>query len=97
VARTSKKQVERSFAHLINVIGGEVATSSGDVGAYWLDHSPVNGGYRIIQFMEHSGERSPFGDGRLSADAFCTAVAFTLSSMSERRRNDQARQTSDAA
>lgn len=83
--RYTRKDAIAAFDRLIKAIGGRVATSYNDVGAYRLDWNTVYGGGNIERISNlQGGVSQPFGGRRLKAADFCLFVSFAISAMVER-------------
>ena len=64
--RTTKEQVNLAFERMIKQMGGRIATSYNDVGAFRLDSNPTYGGYVVEQIISEGGAVTrPFGDKRM--------------------------------
>lgn len=82
--RYTRKDAERAFERLIKAIGGRIATSYNDVGAYRLDWNATYGGGNIEQITSvGGGVRQPFGMMRRNAREFCDAVRFATDALDE--------------
>jgi len=78
MTRITHKDAERSFESLIRVIGGRVANSYNDVGAYLLDYNETYGGCVVhLVTNKAGGVRCPFGMSRMTPAEFVNAVRFT--------------------
>lgn len=92
--RVTRKDAEAQFQRLIKAIGGRVATSYNDVGAYTLDYVACYGGYGgfRVERIENSGGAvsTPFGDSRMTPTEFWHSVYFTLRVLSAKAEYAQA-------
>jgi hypothetical protein len=80
--RYTRKDAEAAFTRLISAIGGRVATTYNDVGAYRLDWNGTYGGGNIELITSQSGGVSqPFGMQRRNAREFCDSVRFALDTL----------------
>lgn len=87
----TRKDADAQFERLVKAIGGRVATSFDDHGAYQLDWNATYGGGVIERISANSsGVSQPFGSQRHSAKDFCNMVHFAM------RVLEQTRQTSAA-
>lgn len=81
--RYTRKDAEAAFTRLISAIGGRVATSYKDVGAYRLDWNGTYGGGNIELIINDGGGVSqPFGMMRRNAREFCESVNFAMHAVS---------------
>lgn len=79
----TRKDAVKAFERLVKTIGGRVATSYNDVGAYRLDWNPTYGGGNIELVCSVSGGVSqPFGPQRHNAREFCDMVRFAIDAIS---------------
>lgn len=80
--RTSRRDAENAFERLIAAIGGRVAKSYNDVGAYSLDYNSAYGGF-TVELVENQGGgvSRPFGHTRQSAREFCQSVRFATDAL----------------
>ena len=86
--KTTRKEVEGVFGFWVSCIGGRVATSYNDVGAYRLDHNSIYGGYTIERICnEGGGVSQPIGADRLSAYYFVAALRKAMRTVEELRLN----------
>jgi hypothetical protein len=86
VDKYTRKDAEAAFDRLIKAIGGRIATSYNDVGAYRLDWNGVYGGGNIEQITSESGGvRQPFGAQRRNAREFCDSVRFAVDALEQAR------------
>lgn len=77
--RTTRKDAHAAFERLIKAIGGRVATSYDDHGAYQLDWNASYGGGVIELISDEScGVSHPFGSERHKAAPFCDMVHFAM-------------------
>ena len=82
--RYTRKDAERAFERLITAIGGRIAQSYNDVGAYRLDWNATYGGGNIELITSNGGGvRQPFGAQRHSAREFVQMVRFAIDTLSE--------------
>jgi len=54
--RYSRKDAEMAFDRLVKAIGGRVATSYNDVGAYRLDYAGCYGGFNVERIINEQAE-----------------------------------------
>lgn len=86
--RYTRKDAEKQFERLIQAIGGCVAKSFDDHGAYQLDWNATYGGGVIEQISENSsGVNQPFGAQRHNAKDFCNMVHFAMRVLENQSRN----------
>lgn len=77
--RTSRARLDAVFARLLQAIGGRLATSWDDVGAYRLDYAACYGGWTVERICNKSGGVShPFGPLRRKASDFDDAMQFAI-------------------
>jgi hypothetical protein len=82
----TRKDAEAAFDRLIKAIGGRVATSYKDVGAYRLDWNGTYGGGNIeLIVSEGGGVSQPFGMQRRNAREFCDSVRFAMDALEQAR------------
>lgn len=85
--RYSRKDATAAFHRLVHAIGGRVATSYNDVGAYRLDWNPTYGGGNIERIENAQGGVSqPWGASRMNARAFCHMVHFAICTLGQKER-----------
>jgi hypothetical protein len=84
--RTTRVQVDGIFVRFVKAIGGRVATSYEDIGAYSLEKSGNK--YRVIQFHEHGGEGNPFGFRMRPADEMWHTLDFALMALHAKQNTD---------
>ena len=83
--RYTRKDAERQFERLIKAIGGRVAKSYDDHGAYRLDWNIVYGGGGVERVSKEStGVSQPFCATRKNAREFCDAVHFAIRVLEEK-------------
>lgn len=88
MARVTRKEVQATFRHWLNVIGAREATSYTDVGAYALDHNPTYGGWRIERITNDGGGISEVTYGRMSGPEFIQALHFGCTTIGEKNRQE---------
>lgn len=86
MARTTRKQVHSFFVHFVEAIGGRVATSHNDAGAYTLDYSPY-GGYMVVQLHANGAQRTPFGEMRRKPAEMWDAMHFAMRALEAAQEN----------
>lgn len=75
MARISKSLIENNFKWFVQALGGRIATSYNDAGAYRLDYNGTYGGYNIEKISNAGGGISqPFGSARMKAEPFLDAI-----------------------
>lgn len=88
--RYTRKHAETAFAHLIDAIGGRIATDYNDVGAYRLDYIRYEGGnsgYVIERITSDGGAIiHPLGAQRRNAREFYDACWYTMRVLEEAHR-----------
>lgn len=82
--RTTKAEVEGVFKLWVASIGGRIATSYNDQGAYRLDHASCYGGWQIERIdNERGGVSVVFG--RLTAYYFVAALRMGMRTLEQSR------------
>jgi len=84
--RVTKADVTYWFDRLCAALGKsktpwrtEDGKSVANIGAWYLDHNPIYGGYVVYEMMnEGGGAREPFGPYRKRPAEFVAAVRFAL-------------------
>ena len=95
MTRYTRKDAERAFARFVDAIGGRVAKSYDDKGAYQLDYNATYGGAVVELLLETGGVSHPFGDLRRSPAEFCSAVRFAIDALNMRnsKKGEQVHET----
>ena len=89
MARVTKDEVKAVFERFVQRLGGRVATSYNDVGAYQLDHNSVYGGWVIQRvYNEHGAVESPFYHTRRSSKEFVETLWFAIALMDEQAKKE---------
>lgn len=86
--RYTRKDAQAAFERLIAALGGRVATTWNDVGAYRLDYNGIYCGYVVERVTSEGGSVTrPLGDQRRTAREFCDAVYFAGQVLREMARH----------
>jgi len=81
--RTTRSEVEAVFKLWVSAVGGRVAKSYKDVGAYRLDHNSIYGGYGIERIRNEQGGVSAVTGVRLSAYPFVCSLRAGMRTIEE--------------
>jgi len=88
--RFTRKDAEKAFQNLCELLGKHVAKDHRDVGGWRLDYNSVYGGYVVEEIANEFGAVSrPLGDGRVSAREFWERVHFTWRALQAKERGEQ--------
>ena len=86
--RYTRKDVEAQFERFVMAIGGRVARSYNDDGAYLLDHNSVYGGYNIVRLTGNAGGQTHVcGAMRRGPTAMIETLSFAIDAIEDRKRN----------
>jgi len=85
--RYTRKDVATHFARFVKAIGGRVARSYNDDGAYLLDHNGVYGGYCIMRLVGTAGGQTHVcGAMRRGPTAMMETLSFAIDAIGEKER-----------
>ena len=95
--RYTRKDVEAQFERFVTAIGGRVARSYNEDGAYVLDHNGVYGGYNIVRLTDTAGGQTHVcGAMRRGPTAMIETLSFAIDAIEEankfRRVSEKRRQ-----
>ncbi len=85
--RTTRKQAEAVFGHLLNAMGRYPAQSYNHVGGLRIDYNPTYGGAVIEEILNAGGGvNHPFGDRRMPLGEFVQAMHFAINVLRNTKR-----------
>lgn len=88
--KTDKKAVEGMFKVFVKTIGGRVAESYNDEGAYRLDYVACYGGYNIEQIHNKAGGvDQPFGSTRRKPTEMWDTLHFAVRALEQYQRTKE--------
>ena len=85
--RYTRKDVETQFERFVKAIGGKIAQSYDDDGAYLLDYNGVYGGYNIVRLVGTAGGQTHVcGAMRRGPTAMMETLSFAIDAIEEKER-----------
>src|SRR5438034_63621 len=89
--RYTRNDVDRQFERFVKAIGGRVARTYNDDGAYLLDHNGIYGGYNIMRLDGTAGgQMHVCGAMRRGPTAMVEALSFAMDAIQEKEVNQDA-------